>query len=321
MPFQLTAIAHANNDKAISDGSEILGYATGLLTWLLAGGVFVAVKLGGSEMPPFMFVCVRVLLASALLLPLVHRHYGEMRAFLSKHGIHVLIVGGIGLGLTQGLLFLALGHTTAVNAGIVFAIAPILTLVLAHFVLREEMGVWQVLGSLIAFGGIVFVAVKGSLDALIGLDVEAGDLIVLLGAILFAGYSVLIKRAKFSLGRLPLLTILLAGGFLATLPFALWEIWNGEHENLNRAGYLALAYIVIPGGALMYLMLNWSIDVLGASRAGVLLYTQMIFTAILAWLILGEAIEWYHFVGAGLVILGVVVVSARKPGHVDTPAH
>lgn len=320
MPFQLSAIAHANNDTRISANSEAVGYAVGLFTWLLAGGVFVAVKLGGGEMPPWMFVCIRVLLASALLMPLVHRHYREMATFLSQHGVHVLIVGGLGLGLTQGLLFVALGHTTAVNAGIVFAITPILTLTFAHFILREDMGIWQVLGSLLAFSGVVFVAVKGSLTALIGLDIRVGDLIVLCAALTFAIYSVMLKRAKFPLGRLPLLTILLMGGFVATLPFALWEVWNGEHENLGATGLLALAYIVIPGGALMYLMLNWSIDILGASRAGVLLYTQMIFTALLAWLILGESIEWYHFVGAGLVILGVILVSALKPKHAGSHA-
>ena len=69
----------------------------------------------------------------------------------------------------------------------------------------------------------------------------------------------------------------------------------------------------IPGGALMYLLYNWSVDILGASRAGGLLYTQMVFTAVLAWLVLGEPIEPYHFAGAGLIVVGVVLVTFLKP--------
>jgi drug/metabolite transporter (DMT)-like permease len=77
-------------------------------------------------------------------------------------------------------------------------------------------------------------------------------------------------------------------------------------------GYLSLAYAAIPGGALMYFLYNWSIDALGASKAGVFIYTQMVFIAILAYLILGERIELYHIIGAGLIILGVVLVMALQ---------
>ena len=51
---------------------------------------------------------------------------------------------------------------------------------------------------------------------------------------------------------------------------------------------------------------------LGAARAGALLYSQMVFTAILAWLILGEAIEWYHYAGGGLVVVGIILVTFLK---------
>ena len=67
------------------------------------------------------------------------------------------------------------------------------------------------------------------------------------------------------------------------------------------------------GGAVMYLCYIWSIDVLGAARAGALLYTQMVFTAVLAWLFLGESIAWYHWLGSGLIVLGIVLVSFLKP--------
>jgi drug/metabolite transporter (DMT)-like permease len=259
-----------------------------------------------------MFVFLRLVLAALVMMIVVSRHRREIIDFVRAHGLHAMIIGAMGLGLTQGLLFTALGSTSAVNTGIIFAIAPILTLFLAHFIVSEALGPWQVLGSFIAFCGIVIVAVKGSLTTLTAFQFSIGDLLALVAALCFALYTVLMRKAKFQIGRLPLLTVFLIGAVLLTLPLTLWEVWNGEHENLGPKGLLMLAYIAIPGGAFMYLLLNWSVDILGASKSSTLMYTQMIFTAVLAWLFLGEAILWYHFVGAGLVIVGVVIVTEIK---------
>ncbi len=314
------SVVEAHGSKRVSSSSETVGYATGLLTWVLAGGVYVAAKSAVDEMPSWTLCFWRLLIATLFLVPLVRHHFPAMATFFREHGLKALVIGALGLGITQGLMFTALEYTTAVNAGIIFSTAPIITLIMAHFVLDESLGPWQVAGSVVAFAGIVVIAVKGSLAVLLGLDLGVGDLIVIAAAVVFSSYGVLLKRARFSLERLPLLVILMSGGALSTLPFFLFELWNGEHSNLGWGGYLALAYAAIPGGALMYLLYNWSIDILGASRAQGLLYSQMIFTAVLAWLILGEAIEWYHFAGAALIIVGVILVTFLKPKPAVTPA-
>ena len=63
----------------------------------------------------------------------------------------------------------------------------------------------------------------------------------------------------------------------------------------------------------MYFLYNWSIGVLGAGRAGTLVYSQMLFATFFAWLILGERLEWYHFLGGGLVVIGVLLVTLLRP--------
>jgi len=314
MALYFWSISHAIGDKGrVSGESDAVGYAAGLLTWALAGGVFIAVKLSVGEMPPWTFCFWRVFLSALVLVPFVIPHRRDIVDFLRERWLEALFIGGIGLGLTQGTLFTGINHTSVINTGIVMATAPIITLMLARLILSEPMSGWQAVGSVIAFVGIVVVAVHGSLTLLLGVKVGLGDLIVLAAAVMLASYTVLLKRAKFKLDRLPLLFVLLCAGALAALPFHLWEVWRGEHEDLAFKGYMALLYAAIPGGALMYLCLNWSIDVLGASRAGTLLYSQMIFAAIFAWLILGEPIEWYHYVGAGLIVVGVVMVTWLQP--------
>lgn len=314
MAFHLWAIHNAAaSPKGDESRSDALGYAAAFLTWALAGGVFVAVKFGANEMPPWTYCFWRVFLSALVLLPLVAKHRKEMAHFLRNHWLAALIIGAIGLGLTQGIMFVALSFTSAVNAGIIFATAPMITMVMAFFVLGEPMGKWQGVGSVVAFAGIVLVAVHGKFSLLLGLKFGFGELLVLVASITFASYVVMLKRAKFDLPGLPLLVILLFAGSLAAFPFFVFEIVNGEHSHLGMNGILALLFTAIPGGSLMYYLFNWSIAALGAARASAMVYTQMIFTAVFAWLVLGERLEPYHYAGFALVIAGVILVTLLKP--------
>jgi drug/metabolite transporter (DMT)-like permease len=313
MAGHLWAITETAAHKAARDGSPATGYAAGLLAWLLAGTVFVAVKGVAGEMPAWTLCCVRSLISGLVLLPFAWPHRADMAALLKARWKELALIGAIGLGLTQGLMFTALGFTSAVNTGIVFALAPMITLMLAHLLLSEPLGPGQALGTVVAFLGIVTISVEGSLTRLLGFEFGVGDLIALGAALMFAGYTVLLKRAHFGLPPIPLLVILLAAGSLASLPFAVFEYLDGGHDNLTTRGYLALLYIGTIGGALMYLLYNASIEILGPARAGTLIYTQMLFVAFFAWLILGETLAWYHFLGGGLVVTGVLLVTLLRP--------
>jgi len=311
--MHLWAVAGATDGRTPdASRSDAAGYAAGLLTWLIGASVLVVAHALAGEMPPWMLCCTRSLISAVVLLPLVARHRQQVFAFLRSHWREAALIGAMGLGLTQGVMFTALGLTSAVNVAIVFGLTPLITMVLARLLLGEPMNGWQALGSAIAFAGIVTICVQGSLVRLRGFDIGFGDLLALGAAFLFAGYTVLLKRAKFDLPRIPLLVILLSAGSLASLPFALLEVANGAHDHMTMRGYGALLYCGVIGGALTYWLYNTSVEILGAARAGNLLYTQMVFVALLSWLFLGDSLEWYHYLGAGLVITGVLVVTLLR---------
>ena len=87
---------------------------------------------------------------------------------------------------------------------------------------------------------------------------------------------------------------------------------------MDMRGALALGYCAIFGGALMYLLFNWSIEILGAAKAGLLMYLQMLFVPFFAYLLLGEKLQPYHFVGGALILLGIVVIVAQRQ---QSPLH
>ena len=296
----------------MKDSPSVGAYGVGVLCWLLSAGVYIAVKRTANEMPPWALCFWRVTIAGIILLPATHSHWKSVAATLRKRWPEILVIGGLGLAITQGLMFIGLNYTSAINAGLILALMPIITMILARFLLGEPMGLWQLAGSVVACGGMATIIVRGDLPALLRFDFNAGDLFIVAGAFCFALYTVLLRRAKLDLARLPLLVVLLAAAAITAFPFYLWEMLHDERTSLNTAGLLALTYVAVPGGALMYYLFNWTIEALGASKAGMFLYLQTIFIAVLAYMFLGERLYLYHVVGAGLIMAGVLLVISRK---------
>src|SRR5258707_10811512 len=126
---------------------------------------------------------------------------------------------------------------------------------------------------------MAIIIVRGYLFALVRLDLNAGDLFIVAAAVCFSFYTVLLRKAKFDLARLPLLVLLLIGGMISALPFFIWEIMHDERAALNVKRTLALAYATGPRGALRYYLFNSGGGSLGASKARVFLSFQTPFFA------------------------------------------
>ena len=288
-------------------------YLTATFCWLLSAGVYIAAKWAAPEMPPWALCFWRLSLACAILLPIVHRHHGAMVALLRSRALEVLTIGTIGLTLCQGMIYTGLNHTDATTAGIIMALSPIMTMVLARFVLGEPLGPWKALGAVFALVGMGVIVARGDLAALMRLQFSPGELWIVGSAVCWGLYTVLLRRAKLGIELLPMVVLLLGAGALTALPFYLWELVSGERSSLHASGLLALAYVAGPGGALMYYLYNRSVETLGAGRASMLLYLQTVFVAILAYLFLGEGLHGYDLAGAAFIVAGIVLANAIKP--------
>ncbi len=284
-----------------------------MLCWLLSAGVYIAAKWVAPEMPPWALCFWRLALACAILLPIVHHHHGAMILLIRSRPLEVLLIGAIGLALCQGMIYTGLNYTGATTAGIIMALSPIMTMVLARIVLGEPLGLWKALGALLALAGMIVIVARGDLAALMRLQFNPGELWIVGSALCWGLYTVLLRRSRFGIELLPMVVLLLGAGAVAALPFYLWELSSGERSALHPNGLLALAYVVGPGGALMYYLYNRSVETLGAGRASMLLYLQALFVAVLAYLLLGESLHDYDLIGAAFIVGGLVLATVVKP--------
>ncbi|MFI0847676.1 DMT family transporter [Mesorhizobium sp. IMUNJ 23232] len=318
MGFHIAAIGHGKGRAAI-ETSLPFAYTTAVFGWLLSAGVYIAAKWIIPEMPPWALCFWRLALACVILLPIVRQHYPSMIALLRDRPLELLVVGVLGLTVCQGLIYVGLEFTNATTAGIIMALAPMITMVLAHFLLAEKMGFRQAAGAAISMFGMIVIVARGDLPGLLRLEVNAGELLIVGSAVAWALYTVLLRRLKFGIERLPLLVLLLGMGAVGAAPLYLWEIFSGQRTAMDTTGLLALAYVAGPGGAFMYYLYNRSVDTLGASRAGMMLYLQTAFVAILAYIFLGERLQGFDIVGGAFIVAGLL--TAMLPArHKPTPA-
>jgi drug/metabolite transporter (DMT)-like permease len=288
--------------------------AVGLLAfcWLLAAGVFIAVKWAGTYTPPWTLVFFRLLFATLFLLPFVASQYRQMAARLREHYKVIFPIGALGLALTQGLLFTALHHSSAINVGIVFSIWPITAIIIARVFLGDRLRPLQIFGVFLCFVGVLVVIAQGDPDTILHMGVNAGDLLVLAGVLCFSFYTVMIKKVTIDLAALPFLVLILGSATLASGPFFVWEIFYDPRITVDWHDIVAIAYVAIPGGGIMYLLFNIGITMLGAARASVTFYFQTLFTVILAYFLLGEQLHFYHAAGIALIAAGIILVTLIK---------
>jgi len=316
MPHTIIHIIKGQSQQAAQTTGET-NEALGLLAfcWLLAAGVFIVVKWAGTYTPPWTIVFFRLLFATLFLLPFVASHFREMGARLREHYMVILPIGALGLALTQGALFTALHHSSAINVGIVFSVWPITAMILAAVFLGDRLTLLQVFGVILCFGGVLVVIAQGHPDTIINMGVNTGDLLVLAAVLSFSFYTVMIKKVTIDLAALPLLVLILGSATLASSPFFVWEIFNDARITVDWHDIAAIAYVAIPGGGIMYLLFNTGIAVLGASKASVTFYLQTLFTVILAHFLLGEQLHFYHAAGIALIATGIIIVTLIKPGN------
>jgi len=316
MPHTIIHIIKGQSQQAAQTTGET-NEALGLLAfcWLLAAGVFIVVKWAGTYTPPWTIVFFRLLFATLFLLPFVASHFREMGARLREHYMVILPIGALGLALTQGALFTALHHSSAIYVGIVFSVWPITAMILAAVFLGDRLTLLQVFGVILCFAGVLVVIAQGNPDTIINMGANTGDLLVLAAVLSFSFYTVMIKKVTIDLAALPLLVLILGSATLASSPFFVWEIFNDARITVDWHDIAAIAYVAIPGGGIMYLLFNTGIAVLGASKASVTFYLQTLFTVILAHFLLGEQLHFYHAAGIALIATGIIIVTLIKPGN------
>jgi len=290
--------------------SHAKAYGLLFIVTVLWAGNFPASKIGLDELGPLTLTGVRAALITPVLLALSRLAEGGLPPLKRRDREAFIVLSLTGLVGNTTVWFWGMKYTNPINAGILGAAAPVVVAVLGAVWLRDRLSAGNLGGIVLTVVAVLLTLSHGSLERLATLAFNRGDLLILTSEIGWISYT-LYSRALTS--RLEPVTVLAGAHVISTLVLAplvlLVDGWRPLAQ-ASWAGWAVLLYGAFPV-TLGHLWYYQAVRAVGAGRAAV--FTNLVpFLVIgLSWTILGEAVHWYHLVGASMVIAGVGLAARR----------
>lgn len=294
-------------------------YVLLVLTSLMWAGNMVMSRGLRAELPPVGLAFWRWVIALACVLPLALPQLKAQWPILRVAWKPVVFLGVLGVGCYNTFSYIAVQYTTATSATLLNSFVPVVTSVLAFVFLGKRLTRPEAIGGLVSLVGVVLLISRGSLDALFGLGLNAGDLWMLLAVVVWSIYTVGLQWRPQGVHPMLLLAAFIVVGLFAMAPMYAWELSTGATIELNAASLTGIAYAGVFAAFLGFVCFNAGVVAVGPAVASLFIHLQPIFAAILSAFLLAEQPQWYHYAGMVLVF-GGIVLTTRRPRMVPAQA-
>ncbi|MGH2593916.1 MAG: DMT family transporter [Anaerolineae bacterium] len=285
------------------------------------GSSYLFIAIGAESLPPITLVAIRLLIGAAALQIAL-----RLRGIPLPSAPRTLAALAF-MGLTNNIIPFTLitwAETPGpqqINSGlaaVLTAAAPIFTVIIAHFTLKDErFTALKVSGVLLGFTGVV---VLMSLK-LTGFDGDQS----LLGALGVVGaavsYAVAIIFARRVLSKVPPMVIgamQMTWGTFLLMPLALL-VERPSLTGVTAQAWFAVAWLGVLGSGIAYILFFGLVQSIGATRTTIVAYLMPIVAVILGAIFNNESIHWTLIAGMVLIIGGAAIVN-RKPKPRSAPS-
>ena len=290
---------------------------TGLYAWLaltLASAAFAFAHVVGrgvhGEVPPVGLSFWRWVLGAFVLLPFIYPRLKANAPHIRKHIGSLTLLGGAMI-VSATCLMIGLNFTTAINASIINAIQPVSTVLLSMLILHDRLRLSQSCGVALGLIGVTAMITRMDLAALLHLQFNKGDILILLGSIGYSLYAINLRKIPASLGPSEALFMIIVTGCVIVLPFYVIETVVYKPVPFSATAIYAIVAMSLVSTVFGTLMWNQGNQLIGPSRAGMFINLIPIFAAIMAILFLGERLFLYHILCALLIGFGIFLVLRR----------
>ena len=292
----------------------------GLLTAIVAvstGSIFI--RLAQGEVAPLAIAFYRLGTAAVILLPIAYLKRNETSA-LGKDEWWLLLAGGVSLSLHFVSWVTSLRYTSVISSVVIVTSAPLWVALLSPVLLKETIANGAKAGMVLALLGGLLVAANGSFQMQQGQfiwtaaestaasnQVWLGNLLALAGAWFSAGFLMAGRklRPKLSLG----LYAFLLYGIAAVCMLFFVLVFKQPLTGFSGRTYLWLAAMAFIPQLIGHTLLNWALGYVSAAYVSVALLGEPVGATLLALIFLKEVPSLVEVCGAGVIMLGIYVVS------------
>ena len=189
-------------------------------------------------MPPVLLADLRWGLAFLLILPFAWPAIRSDLVVIRRSVGILLLLSFTGISTFNTLLYWSLQYTTAINATLMQSSAPLLIGLWSLVLFREPLTRGQLGGIVISLAGIAAIVSEGDPARLLTLELNVGDIVVVIAMIFYALYSALLRKRP-AMAPLSFLAVTIGIGTVLLLPLTVAEAVAGARLAPLNAGTLA----------------------------------------------------------------------------------
>jgi len=221
---------------------------------------------------------------------------------------YIIVIGLCNFVISRISRPFALERLPAITTTFLGNFIGFITMGMSVFILKEKPSVYQLLGAVVAVTGLTIYFEQIPTDyELVGVGLILVGIIAVAYTNNIARKFAIITDFKFSNSMLSTLALLIGG--VITVGIGLALDWPPQVGSLRNWGIILYVGIVMIGVGLTGW--NYFLRVLRSYEASILGATSVIWTAILAWIFLGEALSWFQIGGIALLLVGLMLVQVR----------
>ncbi len=295
--------------KQLRNKQKTFGYLFALLATALWSGNFIIARDLSSSVPPVTIAFWRWTIALIAITPFAIKSLIKDYQIIKQHLPYFFITSILGITTFNTLIYIASHTTTATNLSLIAITFPIFILILSRIVFKEVITTRKVMGITLVSIGVILIITKGSVNLLLNLTFSIGDIWMLIASMIFATYSILLKRKpkEISMWGFQITTFIL--GLIFLTPFYIWESSAVQPMLVDSKTILSFLYVGIFASLTSFVLWNKAIINIGPTKAGMIYYTLPLFSGLLAFLILKESIGLLHFLSAILIVSGILLAN------------
>ena len=283
--------------------SKLTGVALTAVSGAAFGSMSILTKFVYAEgVTPTSLLLLRFSIASLCLLPLLW--WQKLPLPRGKQLLAFIFMGGVLYTAEAQAFFIALKYASAGLVGLLLYLFPALVMLLSALLFKEKITRRKLLALSLASLGLIVT---------IGFDVSGQPLGIALGvlaAMLYAVYSII--GEKFGGRTHPIAAAFVVMASAAVCHIGLVAI-QGWHPPQTASGWSAMVAIAILCTVIAIICYLAGIAIIGATQAALVSTVEPIVTLVLAALVLGEVATPMQWLGGGLIIAGVIVLTLKIP--------
>ncbi len=275
------------------------------------GGMYVVSKYVLDFIPPLTLVWLRYVVAFVVLFATLKaiQYKNKTRETINKKDWLLLgWIGFIGYFVSIALQFIGTKLSDAHTGSLITSGTPAFMVIFATFILKEKLTGRKVMSVLLATIGVITV---------IGWDTKAGDhllgsMILVGAAITWALLSIYVKIASTRFSSLTITTYAVLFALVFTTPVMIWELQSNIADYEHALVILGILYLGIVSTAGAFFLWNKGLELMDAGIGSLFFFFQPLVGSFLGWLLLNEELGVNFFIGAILIIAGVVIVTFQR---------